>query len=234
MTCIEDEMEEEGYGGGPATASRGDAAVVRPRKHRHDGLHDITNTESDDLGGRKARDARSTENRVRAATTVSTSGERANSSSSEGEDEQEEQRARKTGIEGKRHDDAHGDGDFDGEDEGAYDRCERDDARIDDADAVTTPKRLPNNRDNAASRLQAELEVDKTCYHRRIMTDPFLVRDERTRSKTYGGGVRNGNSIVSVTNKSAISVLARAMMAKMASIFEKKVRIRAMMGNWLE
>jgi hypothetical protein len=161
MTCIEDEMEEEGYGGGLATASRGDAAVVRPRKHRHDGLHDITNTESDDLGGRKARDARSTENRVRAATTVSTSGERANSSSSEGEDEQEEQRARKTGIEGKRHDDAHGDGDFDGEDEGAYDRCERDDARIDDADAVTTPKRLPNNRDNAASRLQAELEVDK-------------------------------------------------------------------------
>ena len=160
MTCIEDEEDDEGYGGDPAAASRGDAAV-RPRTHRHGGLQDITNTESDDLGGRKARDARSTEIRARDATTVSTSGERGKSSSSDGEDELEEQRTRKTGREGKRHDDAHGDGDFDGENEGAYDGCERDDARIDDADVVTTPKRQPNDRDNAASRLLAELEVDK-------------------------------------------------------------------------
>ncbi|KAL3774278.1 hypothetical protein ACHAW5_005949 [Stephanodiscus triporus] len=158
MTCIEDEEEDDNGG----LTSRGDVGV-QSRTRRHSGLQDITNAESDDLGGGKARAASSRENRPRAAAAVSTSGERRKLSSSEEEEEEEEEnRVRNSGKNGKCYDDADSDGDFDGTDGGAYDGGEHDTVLIDDTDVVVTgPKRPPNNRDNATNHLQGELEIDQ-------------------------------------------------------------------------
>ncbi|KAL3822410.1 hypothetical protein ACHAXA_007417 [Cyclostephanos tholiformis] len=149
MTCIENDGDEE-VDGGPT--SREDASA-QLQTIRHGGLQDITNTESDDLGGREARAAGSTENRPRAATAVSTSDERGKILSSEEEGDKEKDRFRKTGNNGKRHDDNDSDGDFDGRYDGEYDGGEN--------DFVTTPKVPPNDRDSATNPLREALEYDK-------------------------------------------------------------------------
>jgi hypothetical protein len=155
MTCIEND-DDDNEGG--SHTSRGDASA-QSRTLRHNGLQDITNTESDDMGGsRKARAAGSTENRPRAAMAVSsTSGVRGKMSSSEEEEEEEEDRFRKTERKAKRHDDNDNDEDFDGKYEAEY-------------DVVTTP----DDRDSATNRLREELKVDEdllSSHNSRSLSD---------------------------------------------------------------
>ena len=142
MTCIEEDDEDVGDGGG--LVSQDDASV---REHNN-GLHDITNTDSTDL-----EDVASRKNRDNVVRARNAAKSRKNDDSSS--EEEEERPVRKTGRKGKKQ---HNDKPESEEEEFGGGEVDFDDDDREKHDDSQLPNK--NKKNNATSRLLGELEMD--------------------------------------------------------------------------